>query len=121
LVHDDDLPKDFTFSLRLSIGDSRNVWKQCVGFFNYLVGDKPSDLRMPVPPPTAIFGGHLAAVAENQRKEAVQGPRQDGTNPRDFEDWLEFQPQRFLMLGLDPVTYSAVIWVTSQSGGHASD
>jgi Fe2+ transport system protein FeoA len=32
---------------------------------------------------------------------------------------MDFQPHRLLMMGLDPGTYIAVIWGTSQFGGHA--
>jgi hypothetical protein len=96
------------------------IWKQCVGFFNHLIDDEPSDLCIRVPPPTTNFDGLHVSVTENQRKAVAQGPRHYGTNPRDLEDWLEFKPQRFLMLGLDPDTFSAVVCVTtSQFGGYA--
>jgi hypothetical protein len=45
------------FSPRFAACDSGFVPKQCVGFFNQLVGEKPSDLRIRVPPPTKNFDG----------------------------------------------------------------
>jgi uncharacterized membrane protein YgcG len=35
-----------------------------------------------------------------------------------MEDWLEAQPQRFLMLGITADSYDSVIWFTSQLSGH---
>jgi hypothetical protein len=35
-----------------------------------------------------------------------------------LEDWLEAQPQRFLLLGIMADSYDSVIWVTSQFSGH---
>jgi hypothetical protein len=37
--------------------------------------------------------------------------------PRDREDWLEAQPQRFFLLGITADSYDSVIWVTSQFFG----
>jgi hypothetical protein len=108
------------FSPRFSVSDFGSVWKQCVGFFNELVGEEPSALRMRVSPLATNFDGLPIFLTENQRK-VVRAPRPDGTNPRDLEDLLEFQPQRFLLLGLDPDTFNAVTWVTSQFGGPTSN
>jgi hypothetical protein len=77
------------------------------------VDEEPTNLRMRAPPPATNLDGLHVSLAESQRKAIVQAHRQDGTNPRGLEDLLEFHPQRFLMLGLDAGTYSAVIWVTS--------
>jgi hypothetical protein len=68
---------------------------------------------MRAPPHAANFDGLLVSLTENQRIATLQAPQKDGTNPRDLEDWHEFQLQRFFMLGLDPDTYSAVTWTTS--------
>jgi hypothetical protein len=56
--------------------------------------------------------------SENQRKATLQYPRHYGTDHKDLEGWLEFQVQRFLMLGFNPDINNAVIWVASQLGGH---
>jgi hypothetical protein len=106
------------FAFRFIVADYASVWKQCIGFFNHFVGDKPAELRMQVPPLTTNFNGLHVSLTENHRKAVVQAPRHNGTNPINLKD-LEFHPQRFLMLGLEPGIYSAVILVTSQFGGHA--
>jgi hypothetical protein len=74
---------------------------------------------MRVPPPTANVDGLHVSLAEIECKADTQGLRHDGTSPRDLEDCVEFQPQRFVMLRLPPSTYGPVIWDTSQFGGHA--
>jgi hypothetical protein len=53
-------------------------------------------------------------LTETQRKAAINSPYQSGGNARDLEDWLEAQPQRFLLLGITADSYDSVIWVTSQ-------
>jgi hypothetical protein len=35
-----------------------------------------------------------------------------------LEDWLEAQPQSFLLLGITADSYDPVIWVASQFSGH---
>jgi hypothetical protein len=57
-------------------------------------------------------------LTETHRKAAVNSPFQSGANARDLEDWLEAQPQRFLLLGITADSYDSVIWVTSQFSGH---
>jgi hypothetical protein len=57
-------------------------------------------------------------LTETHRKVAVNSPFQSGADPRDLEDWLEVQPQRFLLLGITADSYDSVIWVTSQFSGH---
>jgi hypothetical protein len=74
---------------------------------------------MRVPPHATNFDGLIVSLTENKHKTAIHVSLQDGNNPRDLEEWLEFQPQRFFILGLDPDTYNVVIWVTSQVGGRA--
>jgi hypothetical protein len=53
-------------------------------------------------------------LTETQRKTEVNSPFQYGADARDLEDWLEAQPQRFLLLGITADSYDSVIWVTSQ-------
>jgi hypothetical protein len=43
---------------------------------------------------------------------------QSGRDANELEDWLEAQPQRFLMLGITADSYDSVIWVTSQFSRH---
>jgi hypothetical protein len=57
-------------------------------------------------------------LTETQRKAAITSPFQFGNNARELEDWLEAQPQRFLLLGITADSYDSVIWVTSQFSGH---
>ena len=57
-------------------------------------------------------------LAETQRKVAINSPFQSGENALNLEDWLEAQPQRFLLLGITADSYDSVIWVTSQFSGH---
>jgi hypothetical protein len=57
-------------------------------------------------------------LTETQRKAASNSPFQSGGNGRELEDWLEAQPQRFLLLGITADLYDSVIWVTSQFSGH---
>ena len=55
---------------------------------------------------------------KTQRKAAINSPLQSGRNANELEDWLEAQPQRFLMLGITADSYDSGIWVTSQFSGH---
>jgi hypothetical protein len=57
-------------------------------------------------------------VTETQRKAAINSPLQSGDNARNLEDWLEAQPQRFILLGITADLYDSIIWVTSQFSRH---
>jgi hypothetical protein len=57
-------------------------------------------------------------LTETQRKAAINSPLESGPDANELEDWLEAQPQRFLMLGITADTYDSVIWVTSQFSRH---
>jgi hypothetical protein len=67
--------------------------------------------------PTTIFAGLLVTLTETHRKAAINSPLQSGQFPRELEDWLEAQPQRFLLIGITADSYGSVIWVTSQFSG----
>jgi hypothetical protein len=54
---------------------------------------------------------------ETQRKAAINSKFQSGREPRELEDWLEAQPQRFAMLGITCDSYDAVVWITTQFSG----
>jgi hypothetical protein len=57
-------------------------------------------------------------LTETQSKATASSPFQSGKDARELEDWLEAQPQRFLLLGITVDSYDSVIWVTSQFSGH---
>jgi hypothetical protein len=67
--------------------------------------------------PTTNFAGLPFTLSETLREAAVNSPLQSGRFPRDLEDWLEAQPQRFLLLDITADYYDLVIWVTSQFSG----
>jgi hypothetical protein len=64
--------------------------------------------------PTTNIAGLPVTLTETQRKAAVNSPYHSCKDARELEDWLEAQPQRFLLLGITAGSYDLVIWVTSQ-------
>jgi hypothetical protein len=72
---------------------------------NHLCGQTPTDLRMGAPMSTPNFAGLPVTLNETQRKASVNSPLQSGRFPRELEDWLEAQPQRFLLLGITTDSY----------------
>jgi hypothetical protein len=103
---------------RFSSVDSGLVWLLIRGHINQLCGETPTDLRVGMPMPTRNLAGLLVTLTETQRKAAINSPLQFNSNARHLEDWLEAQPQRFLLLGITADSYDSVIWVTSQFSGH---
>jgi hypothetical protein len=87
------------------------------GYINRLCSETPIDLRMGVPAPTSDLVGLSVNLSETQRKAAINSKFQPGREPRELEDWLEAQPQRFAMLGITADSYDAVVWVTAQFSG----
>jgi hypothetical protein len=69
---------------------------------------------MGAPVPTTNFHGLPVTLTETQRKAAINSKFQYGREPRELEDRLEAQPQRFVLLGVTAYSYDAVILVTSQ-------
>jgi 8-oxo-dGTP pyrophosphatase MutT (NUDIX family) len=119
LVHDDTIvPRQFFMYPRFSSVDSGHVWLLIRGYINELCGETPTDLRVGMPMPTRKLVGLPVTLAETQRKAAINSPFQSGGNPRELEDWLEAQPQRFLLLGITADSYDSVIWITSQFSGY---
>jgi hypothetical protein len=58
LAHDNDMSKDFMFSLSFDSGDYCLVRMQCATCLNQWVGDELSDICMRIPPPTTnLFDG----------------------------------------------------------------
>jgi hypothetical protein len=57
---------------------------------------------------------HPFILTGTERKAATNSKFQSGREPRELEDWLEVQPQRFVLLGITFDSYDAEIWVTSQ-------
>jgi hypothetical protein len=64
--------------------------------------------------PTTNLSGLLVTLTETQRKAALDSPLQSGKNALELKDWLEAQPQRFLLLGITADSYESVIWVPTQ-------
>jgi hypothetical protein len=103
---------------RFTTVDYGPVWLLIRGLINRLTGEGPTDLRVGMPMPTHNLAGLLVTLTETQRKAAINSPLQSGRVANELEDWLEAQPQRFLMLGITPDSYDSVIWVTSQFSRH---
>jgi ADP-ribose pyrophosphatase YjhB (NUDIX family) len=119
LFHDDTtIPRQFFMYPRFSSVDSRPVWLLIRGYINQLCRETPTDLRVGTPIPTTNLVGLHVTLTETQRKAAVSSPCKYGAYARDLEDWLEAQPQRFLLLGITADAYDSVTWVTSQFSGH---
>jgi hypothetical protein len=119
LFHDDvTIPRQFFMYPRFSSVDSGPFWLLIRGYINQLCGETPTHLRVGMPIPTTNLACLHVTLTKTQRKAAVNSPFQSGADARDLEDWLEAQPQRFLLLGITADSYESVIWVTSQFFGH---
>jgi 8-oxo-dGTP pyrophosphatase MutT (NUDIX family) len=119
LFHDDtSIPRQFFMYPRFSSADFGRVWLLIRGYINQLSGETPTDLRVGTPMPTTNLACLPVTLTETQRKAAVNSPFQSGKDARKLEDWLEAQPQRFLLLGITADSYDSVIWVTSHFFGH---
>jgi hypothetical protein len=46
-------------------------------------------------------------LTETQRKAAFISPFQSGKDSSELEDWLEAQPQRFVLLGIAAFSYDS--------------
>jgi hypothetical protein len=118
LFYDDpSVPRLFFMYPRFSSVDSCHVWLLIRGCINHLSGQTPTDLHMRAPMPTTNFASLSVTLTETQRKASFNSPPQSGRFPRELEDWLETQPQRFLLLGITANSNDSVIWVTSQFSG----
>jgi ADP-ribose pyrophosphatase YjhB (NUDIX family) len=119
LLHDDTtIPRQFLMYSRFTSVYSGPVWILIRGHINNMCGETPTDLRAGMPMPTRNLAGLPVTLTETQRKAAINSPLQSGHNACELEDWLEAQPQRFLMLGIMADSYDSVIWVTSQFSRH---
>jgi hypothetical protein len=106
LFHDDTtIPRQFFMYPRFSSVDSSHGWLLIRGHINRLCGETPTDLRVGMPMPTRNLAGLPVTLTETQRKAAINSPFQSSGNARDLEDWLEAQPQRFLLLGITADSY----------------
>jgi hypothetical protein len=76
-----------------------------------MCGETPTDLRMGVPPHATNFDGLSVVLTETQRKVAINSRYHSSRDPRELEDWLEAQPQRFAMLGINADSYNVVVCV----------
>jgi hypothetical protein len=110
LFHDDTtIPRQFFKYPRFLSVDSGYVWLLIRGYINQLCGETPTDLRVGTPMPTRNLAGLRVTLTETQRKAAIKSPFQSGENARNLKDWLEAQPQRFLLLGITADSYDSVI------------
>jgi hypothetical protein len=99
---------------RFSSVDYGHVWVLIRGYIKQLCGHTPTGLRMGAPILTTNFVELSITLTETKRKVSINSPFQSGLNPNELEEWLEAQPQRFVLLGITGDSYDAVIWVTSQ-------
>jgi hypothetical protein len=77
-----------------------------------MCGETPIDLRMGVPVHIVDFVGLSITLIETQLKVVINVTYHSGQDARKLEDWLDVQPQRFVMLYISHYSYNAVIWVT---------
>jgi hypothetical protein len=110
LLHDDTIiPRQFLMYSRFTSVDSGHVWLLIRGHINQLCGETPTDLRVGMPMPTRHLARLHVTLTETQRKAAINSPLQSGRDANELEDWLEAQPQRFLMLGITAYSYESVM------------
>jgi ADP-ribose pyrophosphatase YjhB (NUDIX family) len=95
---DTTIPRQFFMYPRFSSVDTGHVWLLIRGHMNHMFGEGPTGLRVGTPMPTQNLAGLPVTLTETQRKAAIDSPYQFGGSARDLEDWLEAQPQRFLLL-----------------------
>jgi hypothetical protein len=112
--HDDtSLSRLLFFFPRFSAVDSRFVWMLIKDNIKQLCTNTPTDLRMGVPAPTTNFVGLSATLTKTQGKSAIYPPYQSRQAARTLEEWLEMQPQRFVMQGINADSYNGAVWTTS--------
>jgi hypothetical protein len=93
------------------------VWMSIKSYGTQLCGETLNDLRMGVPAPTTNFASMSVMLTETQSKAAISAFYHSGQDARELEDWLEMQPRRFLLPGINPDTYNTFVWLTSQFSG----
>jgi hypothetical protein len=111
------LARQLFFFTRFTTADSRHLWMLIKGYINKVCGETPSNLRMGVPVPTTNSVGLSVEVTKTQRKAAFKAPYMSNQDAGRFEDYLEMQPHRFVMLGINADSFNAVVWVMSQFVG----
>jgi hypothetical protein len=47
-------------------------------------------------------------LTKTQRKAAIKAPYRFGLESRKLEEWVEMQPQRFIILGINPPSYNCL-------------
>jgi hypothetical protein len=102
---------------RFTSVDSNHVWMLIRGYINQLCGQTPTDLRMGAFVPTTNFACLHVTLTETKRKASINYKSQYGPEPRELEDLLESQPQRFVSLRITVDSYDAMLWITSQFSG----
>jgi hypothetical protein len=63
---------------------------------------------------TPKFVGLTVTLTETQRNAAINSTFKTCRDARVLEEWLEAQPQCFVMLGINAYTYNVIVWVMSQ-------
>jgi 8-oxo-dGTP pyrophosphatase MutT (NUDIX family) len=106
---DTSIPRQFFMFSWFTTVDSGHVWLLIRGHINQLSGETPTDLRVGMPIPTRNLAGLHVNLTKTQRKAAISSPLQSGRNANELEDWLEAQPQHFLMLGITADSYDSVM------------
>jgi hypothetical protein len=82
-----------------------------------MCGETPTVLRMGDPAPTTNSLGLPVTRIETHRKAAINSRYQSSRDPHELENWIDAQPQRFAMLGINADSYNVVVWVASQFYG----
>jgi hypothetical protein len=72
-------------------------------------------MGVPAPPTNSI--ALSVTLTETQRKDAIDSAQETCRDARELEDWLEAQPQRFAMLGINADSYTVVMRVASHLYG----
>jgi hypothetical protein len=87
------------------------------GYINQLCGETPTDLCMGATAHATNFAGLSVTLIETHLKATINYKFQSGHEPRELEDCLDAQPQRFAMLGITVYSYDAVVWTSAQVSG----
>jgi ADP-ribose pyrophosphatase YjhB (NUDIX family) len=106
---DTSLPRQLFFFTQFTAADYGPLWMLIKGYVNELCRETPTYLRMGIPPPTINFASLEVTLTHTQRKAAINAPYQSRQDARTLDKWLEMQPQRYVMLGINANSYNAVV------------
>jgi hypothetical protein len=85
-----------------------------MGYINMLCMETPIYSHMGAPATITHFASMEVTPTDTQRKATINAPYQLEQDAGKLEDWLEMQPQRLVMLGINVDQYKAAVWVASQ-------